>query len=367
MTHGVVCIDCMPLTPVWTGDVNQQGGKLRETGLVGSLRWWYEAVLRSVGVYACDPSTGSCVYDESKKSEGICLACQLFGCTGYSRRFRFEVHADPNSGQLLPVRLANPGNSKHRGWRIPQELTKPFRLKIVPLFADGFDIACIGLALRLIERFGALGAKTSQGQGIVRFYGSPSADFAKWKDALTQRPHKQIDQLPNSPSLDNILGVTVEVAPQIKDWWKSIPLEMKGFGLSDKSTWIPSAPAVRAMLRTDLRDLGSANDNGRHRLMGTIGRWGDQRPEVKDGKKKDRTKASDVFVSHLYMEQKRWRMRIFAFVAKNGNGADQRLRELLADGGLNELKGKLAAALGLTKESIAVVEPYPSKLENFFS
>ena len=39
-------------------------------------------------------------------------------------------------------------------------------------------------------------------------------------------------------------------------------------------------------------------------------------PEVKDGKKKDRTKASAIFVSHLYMEQERWRMRIFAFVPR---------------------------------------------------
>jgi CRISPR type III-B/RAMP module RAMP protein Cmr1 len=367
MTTAALDINCRPHTPIWTGDVGQKGARLRETGLMGSLRWWYEAILRSIGFYACDPSTGSCVYEESIKFAGICLACQFFGCTGYSRRFRFEIDGHGASGQLREVKLKNPGTANHRGWRIPQELTKPFRLKIVPLFVDGFDIAGIGLALRLIERFGAFGAKTSHGQGVIRFNGIPAADFAEWKDALTRRPHQQSAQPPNSPNLDDMLGVAVELVPQGKDWWKSIPLQVGGFGISDKSTWIPSAPAVRAMLRTDLRDLGSTNDNGRHRLMGTIGRWGDPRPEVKDGKKKDRTKASDVFVSHLYMEQERWRMRIFAFVAKNGNSADQRLRELLADGGLNELKGKLAAALGLTKESIAAVEPYPSKLENFFS
>ena len=109
-------------------------------------------------------------------SQSICLACQLFGCTGYSRRFRFEIDGDGASGNP-GGRLKNPGTANHRGWRIPQEITKPFRLKIVPLFADGFDIAGIGLALRLIERFGAFGAKTSHGQGVIRFNGIPRRRF----------------------------------------------------------------------------------------------------------------------------------------------------------------------------------------------
>ncbi len=363
MTSGTVNIECKPLTPVWTGDAHQKGGQLRETGLVGSLRWWYEAILRGVGFYACDPSTGSCVYEQSDKLKGLCLACQLFGCTGYSRRFRLEIDGESTSGQTLEVRLKNAEIAKqrrsgacqrYRGWRIPKELTKPFRLKFVPLFLEGFDIADIGLALRLIERFGAFGAKTSQGQGVVRFKGTPEADLAKWKGMLTGRPYKRIDQPSNSPSLDDIVGVTVEIAPQTNDWWKGIPLDMNGFRLSDKTTWIPSAPAVRARLRAELRKSFSVED--RHRLMG----WADQ-------KGRTQPKGSDVFVSHLYSEQDRWRMRIFAFVAKNGNGADQRLRALLAEGGRNELEGKLAQALGLKKESIAAVEPYPSKLENFFS
>ena len=61
MPSGVIDIGCRPITPIWTGDVDQKGARLRETGLIGSLRWWYEAILRSIGFYACDPSTGSCV------------------------------------------------------------------------------------------------------------------------------------------------------------------------------------------------------------------------------------------------------------------------------------------------------------------
>lgn len=152
MTTAALDINCRPLTPIWTGDVGQKGARLRETGLIGSLRWWYEATLRGAGFYACDPSNSPCVYEDSANLADICLACQLFGCTGYSRRFRFEIDSAGVPGQLREVKLKNPGTGGHRGWRIPQELTKPFHLKILPLFADGFDIAGIGLALRLIER-----------------------------------------------------------------------------------------------------------------------------------------------------------------------------------------------------------------------
>ena len=98
------------LTPIWTGDVDRKCSKIRETGIIGSLRWWYEALVRGLGGYACDPTSDDirykrCELDQKKflraikegKSiqealdEQICPACQLFGCTGWSRRFRLEV------------------------------------------------------------------------------------------------------------------------------------------------------------------------------------------------------------------------------------------------------------------------------------
>lgn len=33
------------LTPIWTGDVNQKGDRLIPTGLMGSLRWWFEVLV----------------------------------------------------------------------------------------------------------------------------------------------------------------------------------------------------------------------------------------------------------------------------------------------------------------------------------
>ena len=94
------------LTPLWTGDVNRQCSKIKETGIIGSLRWWYEALVRGLGGYACDPTSNErCKLNQKKfyetlkegKSiqdavdEQICPACQLFGCTGWSKKIEFRI------------------------------------------------------------------------------------------------------------------------------------------------------------------------------------------------------------------------------------------------------------------------------------
>jgi len=43
------------LTPIWTGDINMQVDRIHETGILGSLRWWFEVFVRRVGGYVCDP------------------------------------------------------------------------------------------------------------------------------------------------------------------------------------------------------------------------------------------------------------------------------------------------------------------------
>lgn len=106
-------ISLRALTPLWTGGVDQSCDRLHETGLVGSLRWWYEALVRGLGGYACDPTEHGCQFNEEKygKSKasderqrlldaGVCDACQLFGCTGWARKFRLRV-VDAKTNQLV--------------------------------------------------------------------------------------------------------------------------------------------------------------------------------------------------------------------------------------------------------------------------
>ncbi|WP_343426310.1 type III-B CRISPR module RAMP protein Cmr1 [Candidatus Amarolinea dominans] len=36
------------LTPLWTGGVDATSDRLHATGIIGSLRWWYEAIIRGL-------------------------------------------------------------------------------------------------------------------------------------------------------------------------------------------------------------------------------------------------------------------------------------------------------------------------------
>ena len=74
------------LTPLWTGGIKSgKMDRLHETGIIGSLRWWYEAIVRGLGGSVCDPTSSKC------QAQSHCVACELFGCTGWKRKFRLVL------------------------------------------------------------------------------------------------------------------------------------------------------------------------------------------------------------------------------------------------------------------------------------
>lgn len=125
------------LTDIWTGDIDRKGARLVSSGLLGSVRWWLEVLVRGLGGYACDPTTHSC------KDDTHCVVCELFGCTGWARKFRFDV--------LHESRLRAVGIKKGN----------TFSLRFTPMRAVWEDEwRLIATALRLIAKYGALGGKT---------------------------------------------------------------------------------------------------------------------------------------------------------------------------------------------------------------
>jgi len=184
------------LTPIWTGDVERESTKLRETSIIGSLRWWFEAIVRGLGGYACDPnSNGKCELDprklkkscESKSlqdalDEQICPVCQLFGCTNWARRFRLEINGI-NEKDIVKGKGSRAGLMKNK--------TFNFKVNLISELTNE-QKWLIKKTLWVIENYGAVGGRTTwkpNGEwgtpyGIIKVqsYG----DLANW-DSLSDK------------------------------------------------------------------------------------------------------------------------------------------------------------------------------------
>jgi len=131
MANGEQTYQFNVLTDLWTGDLNGKSGRLIPTGLLGSIRWWFEVLVRGLSGNACDPSDTKC------EGRNHCVVCELFGCTGWARKFRFEVlNLNENTGQTLILSFT------------------PLR----PICVEEWTL--LNATLRLIADYGAIGGKT---------------------------------------------------------------------------------------------------------------------------------------------------------------------------------------------------------------
>ena len=149
------------LTPIWTGGVEGKCDQLHETGIIGSLRWWYEALVRGLGGYACDPSSERkderCDLNQEKfhkaikdgkniqeaLNEQICPVCQLFGCTGWGRKIKIIM----NHPEIQNIDIGFKG-----------EFTIKF--KELKKLTDE-EKWLLNETLYIIDRYGTIGAKST--------------------------------------------------------------------------------------------------------------------------------------------------------------------------------------------------------------
>lgn len=186
------------LTPLWTGGIDQTSDRLHETGLIGSLRWWYEALVRGLGGYACDPTgedpKARCEFDtkayEQAKKDGsseaeainaglhnVCPVCYLFGTTGWARLFQLRATDVPttplhfrttirmNQGWLK--RVFGGENQNIDSLKIPYG---DVRLQFIPRRQDAeYAKTQFVLILRIAAEYGGIGARMQHGFGQFQF------------------------------------------------------------------------------------------------------------------------------------------------------------------------------------------------------
>ncbi|MEM4531678.1 MAG: type III-B CRISPR module RAMP protein Cmr1 [Thermofilaceae archaeon] len=135
------------LTDIWTGDIEGKYERLIPTGLMGSIRWWFEVLVRGLGGKACDPTSPERCPDHNKKPTEPghrCVVCELFGCTGWARKFRLMIL--DSRGNVIQGQI---------------KANTEFTLRFIPLRPIRDEEWCLlDMTLRLIANYGAIGGKT---------------------------------------------------------------------------------------------------------------------------------------------------------------------------------------------------------------
>jgi CRISPR-associated protein Cmr1 len=225
------------LTPLWTGGVETgKVDRLHETGILGSMRWWMEALVRGLGGMACDPSKGTCRFDSERyrvssasderqrlREAGLCDVCQTFGATGWRRKFRIEVLNDQtrpvwDGNTMLNIRPPD----RTRGWFLPPGRIGNFVLHIQ---GDEASLAQLAVLLLFVERWGSLGARAQLGYGAFALQDRETiARIASWSDipptAALQETDRDTENLPN---LRYFGFFRYRFRPHQPGWWTRLP------------------------------------------------------------------------------------------------------------------------------------------------
>jgi len=185
-------------SPLWTGGPDQRAGRVHETGILGSLRWWYEAMVRGLGGFVGDPTASGSgrraefdtpAYVQAQRQgrdreaalaaglRGLGPVEYLFGATGWARLFRLSMFYDP------PVPLHFRSTlSTNLGWLGKvfgdQEASDPLadrqvvygqvEMRVTLRRRDeAYALGQLGMLLRFAEAYGGLGARQQHGFGQI--------------------------------------------------------------------------------------------------------------------------------------------------------------------------------------------------------
>lgn len=332
------------LTPLWTGDISGNSSHIRETGLLGSLRWWYEGIIRGMGGSVCDPlAKGHCEFKQEKPEppeQQLCPACLLFGCTGWQRRFRLEVTGlEPiplffvasssvyqTSGNWLWRMFGADeagGKKQGRGSSIKFTLgvqalwgTKT-KLRIIPLKVfQGNISAQIAYLLNIISKWGALGAKTQNGFGQVIVNGLDEDLITNGCQELRNAANRQENHNKNNISQNQLknyfdLG---RFFSRIYEIGLDNPYGTTGrligdpCGFNYQDFFIPCAFDIRYKSRSRNPFTGQGEDFGMRPWFKNKKQYNSKAIDTLFGKSKARTdedrSGGRIGVSHLYRKQR---------------------------------------------------------------
>lgn len=290
-------------TPVLTGDYNIKYSTLRASGLIGSLRWWYEWICHACG-------SSPCTFRNERiscKDDNICRACELFGCTGNSRKFILHVDSEESRCDSIELKYEYQQNKR----KIPYPIRDSGKIHLRFLFSGENNkyAGIVSMLLRFIESYGSLGAKTAMGYGVFKILDSdlPEPVIPDWcKTGKRLLYGADIILNTNRINFSDNLGLDKE---------------------AKRKEWMISSPAIRYNLRQILH--GQQERNLRHGIFGIVGNnssWSNGKASPSYG-----SKSSLIKVSHLYKQDGKWHFRIWALIDEEYHISAKSVLEILMD------------------------------------
>ncbi|MBP9501917.1 MAG: type III-B CRISPR module RAMP protein Cmr1 [Candidatus Promineofilum sp.] len=318
MTAEQLSIRYRALTPLYTGDRNMKVDRLHETGFHGSIRWWLEALIRGVGGLALDPVQQAGNFDIKKYKDdygslgpdafrhtdrlracGLDDASQVYGATGWRRRFRLELDHSRQFDRSNWDTISLPDRSYTATDRNGRSVTKTptWWLKDKPFLDEfdltlrsldsGFPLGIVGGLLSFLEEWAGVGAKNQMGMGVIRRVegDEPSRQtLYDWLSSLSSVTPaittSQTRDMAKLPALDNMFLAHLHVTDDTKE--------------------------TTFRLKTDLRRKFT-DDKVRHFVMGTIKDWG----VADDGRLAAKVKIS---LPYKIGDDERYSMRIWGWL-----------------------------------------------------
>lgn len=362
-------------TPIWTGDIDSKSDSLQSTGIMGSLRWWTEAILRGMGKFTCDPvddnsrsSTKRCPIPKENKQDiaQYCPACLIFGATGMRRIFRLHMNGGEKIFSGGSINITPTG--RNRGWYLGSGLVGNINLDVISLDKN-FEENLILVPLAIAAKWGGLGAKTQHGYGVVELENYPEIKFDSFKETLKAVLKKErIEKLKIEgrsgdynllPNIKEMFFAKVQFEAQNDNYWKEVDGIKERGRKGDRNyydgyindsrmvNWvnagsIPIAPAIKNWLRFGGgKSLWKTEDYNKDRrienwLFGSI--------------RNDKS-ASKINISSAYrINNSLWEFRVWGWIPENNlpNGFDR-------DDFLNMLNESLGRKSSLEADSAAKI------------
>jgi len=279
-------IQIKTLTPLWTGDIDGKCSRIKETGVIGSLRWWYEELMKASGEDICNPTADNSEERCDKENGDICQVCRLFGCTGQKKKFGLRISGDFTDSTFVKYHYPNRPNKESNWYLKPGKLSTNHSIfELWDIFENYDNIGLIISLFGFLSENAGIGAKTQFGYGIIE------PTVIDYELELLKRRLGEIKENKKIFFLKLNFDISETAMSEIFD-------ETRNWGVCKSNGYLPTSPYFRYLLRESLREKSDINKSQRHNLMGKLN-----------------STNSNLKVSHIYKNKKdSWEMRVWGNV-----------------------------------------------------